>query len=122
MPSGPFHRRKTRHQMTEELTHLLDGCDKIVVKLDDMCCAPRRSPQMAQLKETLSEARRLVDTVDGNEAQAAATVQVIEGAGAQIGSLQVTCCAPPRMPLYDELLHNLMRVQRAVKQRAKLEH
>ncbi len=108
--------------MTEELARLLDECDEIMVELEEKCCVPRRSPQMARLKETLSETRQLVDSVIGDESDAEVTVQVIEGAGAQIGRLQVTCCAPSRMPLYDELLHNLMKVQRRVKQRAKLEH
>lgn len=111
-----------RPAMTDEMNRLLSGCDEIMVELEEKCCVPRRSPQMARLKETLSETRELVGTDGGLTVRAEETVGTIENAGAQIGRLQVTCCAPSRMPLYDELLHNLMKVQRLVKQSAKLEH
>ena len=46
----------------------------------------------------------------------------MEDAGAQVGRLQVTCCAPSRMKLYSEFLAGLTKAQIHVKQSLNLEH
>lgn len=38
----------------------------------------------------------------------------LEDVGASLGSLQVGCCAPMRMPLYAEALEHLNRIQLAL--------
>jgi hypothetical protein len=53
----------------------------------------------------------MVDGVmDGAESKELVT-RSLESIGAQIGSLQVACCAPARMPLYAETLAGLTDVQ-----------
>lgn len=73
---------------------------------------------MASLRSTLAETTRLLKSLDG-QTTAMDIVDQIESAGAQLGALQVTCCAPSRMPLYDTLLHNLMEIQRSVTRHAE---
>ena len=71
---------------------------------------------MAKLGNTLTEARiKLRAATIDQESGAAAAIETLEEAGAQVGHLQVTCCAPSRMPLYAEILENLTVAQRTVK-------
>jgi hypothetical protein len=101
---------------------LLEQCDVAMDELESKCCAPRRSPQMEELRRTLAqiEARlaRAHESLDASEV----AVEALAEAGEQLGRLQVTCCAPGRMPLYEGMLTNLMQVQRIVKRHAKLAH
>lgn len=89
----------------------LDDCDATLVRLDKMCCAPSRSPQMARLAETLEATRSHLDA--GLE-QSDAALSALEDAGGQLGKLQVGCCAPARMPLYASMLEGFTEIQRAV--------
>lgn len=96
----------------------LDTCDKTLDKLDKLCCNPDRSPRMAKLAETIADARRGLDDVEGDETRTASVLDHLEDAGAQIGSLQVGCCAPARMPLYATFLENLTQAQLSLKKNA----
>lgn len=69
---------------------------------------------MRTLSETLDEARDALDGVGHDVDAADAAVAVLEDAGAQIGWLQVGCCAPNRMPLYADILKGLMNAQLTV--------
>jgi hypothetical protein len=53
---------------------------------------------------------------------ARSALDVLENAGAQIGHLQVGCCALDRMPLYAEMLVELTKAQRAVTKTQGLGH
>ncbi len=75
---------------------------------------------MARLRATLDEAEgHLGSARDGDGSSVIAT---LEDAGAQIGSLQVTCCAPSRLPLYARMLEDLTSAQRTVTSRLELDH
>lgn len=89
----------------------LDDCDATLVRLDKMCCAPSRSPQMAQLADTLRATRSHLD-VGLDESDSA--LSTLEDAGGQLGRLQVGCCAPARMPLYASMLEGFTNIQRSV--------
>ena len=54
----------------------------------------------ARLPDALADAAVADDTLTG-----------LEDAGAQIGSLQIGCCAPNRLPLYAEILRELTTMQ-----------
>lgn len=101
---------------------LLARCDGVMDELEANCCAPRRSPRMAELRDALAATTSLLGAYEAQTVSAEDVVDSIETAGSQIGGLQVSCCAPSRMPLYDSLLHDLMQVQRTVKRHAKLAH
>ncbi len=92
----------------------LDDCDAALDKLDKTCCIPERSPRMAALAESLESARRQLGEAVADPATADATFARLEDAGAQVGSLQVSCCAPSRMPQYERLLDGLNVVQRTL--------
>lgn len=91
----------------------LDKAGDALESLDANCCEPGRSPRMLALGSTLRSAREYLATIEPGDAEA--TVKLIaqlEDAGAQIGSLQIDCCAPSRLPLYAEMLDTLNEVQR----------
>ncbi len=90
---------------------LLDDCDEAVAELEARCCEPGRSPKMAALADTLAAGRSRLAAMRDDPAAAPAVLAVLENAGAQIGRLQIGCCAPSRLPLYARLLENLMSVQ-----------
>ena len=93
----------------------LDACSGALGVLDANCCDPGRSPRIAELAETLTEARIKVRAVTiAPETAGPAALAVLEEAGAQVGRLQVGCCAPDRMPLYAEILENLVEAQLAL--------
>jgi hypothetical protein len=93
----------------------LDGCDAALEELDSLCCRPERSPRMAALAETLASTRAGLDRAGDDHHSADETLAHIEDAGAQIGWLQVGCCAPARLPLYRTLLEGLTVTQRSLK-------
>ena len=93
----------------------LDVCTRALGDLDAMCCEPGRSPRMAELGATLDAARGELRTVAADAGSGtAAAMETLEDAGAQIGRLQVGCCAPSRLPLYNEILESLMTAQRTL--------
>lgn len=75
---------------------------------------------MADLRATIDEAASNLDTV--TEDHGSKLIANLESAGGQIGTLQVTCCAPSRLPLYARMLDDLTKVQRTVTSRLELEH
>ncbi len=92
----------------------LDDCDEALEKLATTCCKPERSPRMEALANTLADARTGFDRVDDDPEQADALFAHLEDAGAQLGWLQVGCCAPNRLPLYTRMLGNLTKAQRSL--------
>jgi hypothetical protein len=110
--------------MTDSRTALeaLDECDKVVSRLEKMCCAPGRSPQMKQLAGTLAIARTELAEPRDETVDVASVIRVLESAGSQLGRLQVGCCAPARMPLYSQALDTLMEMQRTVKSDDGMDH
>lgn len=114
--------------MTTETTPFQDAgefltkCADAMDELEARCCAPRRSPQMERLRRTLAQVDAHLALAHDSQEASAATVEAIAEAGEQLGRLQVTCCAPGRMPLYEGILNHLMQVQRIVKRHAKLAH
>ena len=83
-------------------------------ELDSRCCEPGRSPRMADLARTLDNIDSAIERTVTESADAEAIIAELEAAGAQIGSLQVGCCAPDRLPLYAEILQQLTEVQLAI--------
>jgi hypothetical protein len=111
--------------MTEPLKQIraaLADCDAAIEKLDKLCCEPGRSPRIAALGQAIDEARTSVSDLDGSAAASDATVALLEVAGGQTGALQVGCCAPNRLPLYERVLENLTTAQRAVNETAGRAH
>lgn len=95
----------------KSVTAALDECDAALVKLDKTCCDPGRSPQMAALAATLTSARSLIEGTAADPTLVGRAVAELEEAGAQVGRLQVGCCAPSRMPLYVTILGGLTESQ-----------
>jgi hypothetical protein len=89
----------------------LDTCDAALRKLDLRCCEPGRSPSMKRLATTLSHARDDAAAAGHDAERATLAIDHLEDAGAQVGRLQVGCCAPNRLPLYVELLEGLTTAQ-----------
>lgn len=87
----------------------LDAAGSILERLEAGCCIPeQRSPRMQALAGTIDGVRSaLGDRVDLAPA-------LLEDAGAQVGSLQIACCAPKRIPLYAEMLQRLTEARMAV--------
>ena len=100
----------------------IDKAEVALAELDANCCVPGRSPRMAALADTLSSARAGILELDGDHAGGDDTIVQLEDAGAQIGSLQVSCCAPSRLPLYAEMLTELTMAQRTIKGVLNLAH
>lgn len=91
----------------DRASEALDRCKSALDELDASCCEPGRSPRMQELDELLAAARvELGGTGDLTE-----VIPRLEDAGARIGRLQVTCCAPSRMKLYADLLAGLAKAQ-----------
>jgi hypothetical protein len=66
---------------------------------------------MKALGDTLNVARSEL----GDPEAADIALAHLEDVGAQVGRLQVGCCAPARMPLYASFLEGLMTAQRSIK-------
>jgi len=92
----------------------LDDCEDALRQLDATCCEPGRSPRMKALADTLAAARAGLHDMGHDPVVAEAALDHLEDAGAQIGRLQVTCCALSRMPLYARQLENLTTAQRTI--------
>ena len=86
----------------------LDECDAVVDRLHAMCCEPDRSPRMLAIKERIAVIRK---EIDGGTGSLEAALTDLNEVGGQLGSLQVACCAPPRMPLYAAALEQLTTAQ-----------
>jgi len=95
----------------------LAAIDKAEVALEELeanCCVPGRSPRMARLGDTLSSVRAGIRELDEDGDSGDDAIAGLEDAGAQIGSLQIGCCAPARLPLYTEMLKQLTGAQRTI--------
>ncbi len=103
----------------DQLRIALDGCDAAMVKLEQLCCEPGRSPRMAEIAAILAEARELATDRADDATQVLAT---LERAGGLIGALQVGCCTEARMPLYAAVLDGLTTAQIAVSRSVGLGH
>ena len=102
------------HEALQDARQALD-------ELEAGCCVPGRSPRMARLRATIDEAATHLDTAIDEE-EGSGFIASLEDAGGQIGTLQVTCCAPSRLPLYARMLDDLTMAQRTVTSRLDLEH
>ena len=89
----------------------LDSCQAALEKLDKLCCEPGRSPRMKALGDVLDAARSGLEQPELDQPTAIAVLTSLEEAGAQIGRLQVGCCAPSRLPLYTTFLEGLTTAQ-----------
>lgn len=92
----------------------LGDCMAALERLDKTCCLPERSPRMAALSSALEATRAQVVELDSHPEMDDSLISSVEDIGAQIGRLQVGCCAPSRMPLYEVMLDGLNVVQRTV--------
>jgi hypothetical protein len=95
-----------------EIGAAFDVAVEALEKLDVGCCEPGRSPRIAALSVAFSKARHEVKSL--SEDTANKVLSDLEDIGAQIGALQVGCCAPARMPLYSTMLEQLVNVQRTI--------
>jgi hypothetical protein len=99
---------------TPDDTAILDDADRTLVRLEKLCCAPGRSPQMTAIADDLAGLRASLHDFSGAQADADPIIAAMEVTGGRIGRLQVGCCAPARMPLYADLLTSLTELQRNV--------
>lgn len=109
-----YHPRVTTLSLAAMSAETLDKCDEVLTELHEQCCEPNRSPRMQALVETLTSIRSGIENLEDNPDVAETILEQLESAGAEIGRLQIACCAPARMPLYSELLAGLSRTQRMV--------
>lgn len=100
----------------------LDSADEAVRELHENCCQPLKSPRMETLTSTLTAVRAQLAHAAHDAEVAGEVVAILQDAGAQLGHLQVDCCAPARMKLYATTLENLSKIQRLLKRTFKLEH
>jgi len=98
----------------EAATEALDACDTALVKLEKTCCMPERSPRMEKLANSFTQIRAALEEALTSDEGAATTVTIMEGVGAEVGHLQVTCCAPSRARHYATILAGLTDTQRAL--------
>ena len=89
----------------------LANAEEALRKLSALCCEPGRSPRMAALNEPLSAVRSDLDNLGMDVKTAESLMLRLEDAGAQIGSLQIGCCAQTRLPLYAQMLSDLTSIQ-----------
>ncbi len=104
----------TSRELVDAATTALNRCDEIIGELHDLCCEPSRSPRMLALEENVRSIRADLDSLGTQVIGAEQIIDELESAGAEVGRLQIACCAPARMPLYAELLSGLSRTQRMV--------
>lgn len=109
------------HRFSEGLAALRHA-SATVRTLHEGCCQPLRSPRMETLSATLDQATAALEGLDTNPGDALKAIERLEDAGAQLGYLQVACCAPSRIPLYTSALENLGKTQRDIKRVLQLEH
>ena len=91
----------------------LRDCGATLEKIDKSCCIPNRRPCIQEIGEALSDAATSLD-VAADPAAAEMVLVALEDAGAQVGKLQVGCCASNRIPLYASILEGLTIAQLAV--------
>ena len=111
----------THDSTLESLLNTLDKADVALEELDANCCVPHRSPRMQAIGAALQSARVEVTAVK-SEQEATAAIESLEAIGAQIGALQVSCCAPSRLPLYASMLTDLTTAQRTLTREFRLDH
>ncbi len=85
--------------------------DGVIDRLHKMCCEPDRSPRMLALKDSIASATEDLDDHKPDSAAVDRTIATLTDIGAELGRLQVECCAPARMPLYADALEHLTEVQ-----------
>ena len=100
----------------------LDIAEEAVKELHENCCQPLKSPRMETLTSTLTAVRAQLTDAAHDAEVAGEVVAILQDAGAQLGHLQVDCCAPARMKLYATTLENLSKIQRLLKRTFDLEH
>lgn len=98
----------------------LDDAYEALDELEAGCCVPDRSPRMAALRATLDDAA--MQLAEASPETGRGIIATLEDAGGKIGSLQVACCAPARLPLYTRMLTDLTTAQRSVTSAFDLEH
>lgn len=118
-PPGTLQGVSSEIRFAVAMSHL-DSCTEVLTELHEKCCEPGRSPAMTHLDRTLQNARNELNT--NNQAFARRAIESLEDAGAQIGKLQVGCCAPSRIPLYAKFLEDLTLAQRVITADAELGH
>lgn len=69
---------------------------------------------MGALQQALDRVRLDIGKLETDDSAYDRILEEMKDAGAEIGKLQIECCAPARMPLYAELLAGLSRTQRMV--------
>lgn len=104
----------THNEKLSSVYAALDQADEVVEQLHAGCCQPLRSPRMETLAATLESARSKLEGIDENNEGGAMAITILEDAGAQLGYLQVGCCAPGRTKLYAEALQSLTKAQRGI--------
>ena len=77
---------------------------------------------MEHLAETLRTARAQLEAIHGGAETAPELIDILRDAGAQLGHLQVACCAPDRLKLYTATFESLTTVQRTVTRAFSLAH
>lgn len=77
---------------------------------------------MTALAEVLAQVDSVIDDAHRSEQAANNVIALLETAGAQIGALQIGCCAPNRLPLYAEMLAQLTAVQLEVNRSIGRDH
>ena len=105
----------THNEKLSSVYAALDQADEVVKQLHAGCCQPLRSPRMEALAATLETARSKLEGIDEDNEGGATVITILEDAGAQLGYLQVGCCAPGRSKLYVEALESLTKAQRGIK-------
>jgi hypothetical protein len=98
----------------EPVRAALSDCGVALVKLEKTCCIPDRSPCIEEIGETLRNAATTLNAAVDEPSTLGILVATLEDAGAQVGRLQVGCCAPNRMSLYARVLEGLTTAQLAV--------
>jgi hypothetical protein len=89
----------------------LDDCDATIEELARLCCVPGRGKSLESLGRRLQRLRAALADVGDDPAAADTVLDRLEDIGADIGRLQIGCCAENRMPLYSDLLQGLTAVQ-----------
>jgi hypothetical protein len=100
----------------------LADCDAVVDRLHKMCCEPDRSPRMLAIKDTIVSVSADLDASSDDTGALDRALASLMDIGAQIGYLQVGCCAPARMPLYADALNHLSVAQLNIDRPAGMTH
>lgn len=103
--------------MTEELSSVygaLDKADETVRQLHAGCCELLRASRIEAVAATLESARSSLERIGDNNGGGATVITILEDAGAQLGRLQIGCCAPGRTQLYASALESLTEAQLGV--------